>query len=179
MPLRGTVRVARVSADKRTYGGKAIKMLGGHKASEPNENAGIACLERRLVALGGQRKVARWFSGVLVSDLSLPLLGMVYTDPREERGTSQHGVHKLNAVISQVMDLVAKERLVEHNPCRDVEVARPCPGTKLVEREVVRDGRGALVEEWRIAVPSVAELLEIQRGAGASIAIDGVESPSW
>lgn len=44
--------------------------------------------------------------------------------------------------------------------------ARPCPGAKLVEREVVRDGRATWVEEWRITVSTVADLLEIQRGAG-------------
>lgn len=49
----------------------------------------------------------------------------------------------------------------------------PCPGAKLVEREVVRDGRAAWVEEWRITVSSAADLLEIQRGAGAPIVIDG------
>lgn len=49
----------------------------------------------------------------------------------------------------------------------------PCPGAKLVEREVVRDGRAAWVEEWRVTVSSVADLLEIQRGAGAPIVIDG------
>lgn len=48
----------------------------------------------------------------------------------------------------------------------------PCPGAKLVEREVVRDGRAAWVEEWRITVSSAADLLEIQRGAGAPIVID-------
>lgn len=67
----------------------------------------------------------RWFAGVLVSDLSLSLLNMVYADLREEHGMSQRGVHKLNAVMSQVMDLAVKERLTEHNPCRDVEVSRP------------------------------------------------------
>ncbi|OUO89928.1 hypothetical protein B5F40_08825 [Gordonibacter sp. An230] len=43
---------------------------------------------------------------------------------------------------------------------------------KTDEREVVRDGRAAWVEEWRVTVSSAAELLEIQRGAGAPIAID-------
>lgn len=43
----------------------------------------------------------------------------------------------------------------------------PCPGAKLIEREVVRDSRAAWVEEWRVTVFSVAELLEIQRGVGA------------
>ena len=50
---------------------------------------------------------------------------------------------------------------------------RPCPGAKLVEREVVRDGRATWIEEWRITVSTVADLLEIQRGAGAPITIDG------
>ena len=45
--------------------------------------------------------------------------------------------------------------------------------TKHIEREVVRDGRAAWVEEWRITVSSAADLLEIQRGAGAPIVIDG------
>lgn len=49
----------------------------------------------------------------------------------------------------------------------------PCPGAKLVEREVVRDGRAAWVEEWRITASSAADLLEIQRGADAPITIDG------
>ena len=71
------------------------------------------------------KKVGRWFAGVLVSDLSLSLLNMVYADLREEHGMSQRGVHKLNAVMSQVMDLAVKEHLTEHNPCRDVEVSRP------------------------------------------------------
>lgn len=51
--------------------------------------------------------------------------------------------------------------------------ARPCPGAKLVEREVVRDGRATWVEEWQITVSTVADLLEIQRGAGAPVTIDG------
>lgn len=51
--------------------------------------------------------------------------------------------------------------------------ARPCPGAKLVEREVVHDGRATWVEEWQITVSTVADLLEIQRGAGAPITIDG------
>ena len=71
------------------------------------------------------KKVERWFAGVLVSDLSLSPLNMVYADLREEHGMSQRGVHKLNAVMSQVMDLAVKEHLTEHNPCRDVEVSRP------------------------------------------------------
>lgn len=51
---------------------------------------------------------------------------------------------------------------------------RPYPGAKLVEREVVRDGRATWIEEWRITVSTVADLLEIQRGAGgAPITIDG------
>lgn len=49
----------------------------------------------------------------------------------------------------------------------------PCPGAKLVESEIVRDGRAAWVEKWRITVSSAANLLEIQRGAGAPITIDG------
>jgi len=49
----------------------------------------------------------------------------------------------------------------------------PCPGAKLIEREVVRDSRAAWVEEWRVTVFSVAELLEIQRGVGAPVVIDG------
>lgn len=49
----------------------------------------------------------------------------------------------------------------------------PCPGAKLVEREVMRYGRPAWVEEWRITVSSVAELLETQRGAGTPLVIDG------
>lgn len=73
------------------------------------------------------KKVERWFAGVLVSDLSLSLLNMVYADLREEHGMSQRGVHKLNAVMSQVMDLAVKEHLTEHNPCRDVEVSRSRP----------------------------------------------------
>lgn len=56
---------------------------------------------------------------------SLSLLNMVYADLREEHGMSQRGVHKLNAVMSQVMGLAVKEHLTEHNPCRDVEVSRP------------------------------------------------------
>lgn len=71
------------------------------------------------------RKVERWFGGILVSDLSLSLLNMVYSSMREDHGVSQRGVHKLNAVLSQVMDLAVKERLVKHNPCRDVDVSRP------------------------------------------------------
>lgn len=39
--------------------------------------------------------------------------------------------------------------------------------------KVVRDSRAAWVEEWRITVSSAADLLEIQRGAGAPIIIDG------
>lgn len=50
---------------------------------------------------------------------------------------------------------------------------RPCPGAKLFEREVVRDGRATWVEEWQITVSTVADLLEIQRGAGAPVTIDG------
>lgn len=71
------------------------------------------------------RKVERWFGGILVSDLSLSLLNMVYSSMREDHGVSQRGVHKLNAVLSQVMDLAVKEHLVKHNPCRDVDVSRP------------------------------------------------------
>lgn len=71
------------------------------------------------------RKVERWFGGILVSDLSLSLLNMVYSSMREDHGVSQRGVHRLNAVLSQVMDLAVKERLVKHNPCRDVDVSRP------------------------------------------------------
>ena len=43
----------------------------------------------------------------------------------------------------------------------------PYPGAKLIEREVVRDSRTAWIEEWRVTVFSVTELLEIQRGVGA------------
>ncbi|MGI6756285.1 MAG: hypothetical protein ACOX4F_09795 [Atopobiaceae bacterium] len=96
------------------------------------------------------KKVEWSFAGVLVSDLSLSLLNMVYADLREEYGMSQRGFHKLNAVMSQVMDLAVKEHLTEHNPCR-----------------------ATWVEKWRVTISSVAELLEIQRGAGAPIAIDG------
>lgn len=71
------------------------------------------------------RKVERWFGGILVSDLSLSLLNMVYSSMREDHGVSQRGVHRLNAVLSQVMDLAVKEHLVKHNPCRDVDVSRP------------------------------------------------------
>lgn len=71
------------------------------------------------------RKVERWFGGILVSDLSLSLLNMIYSSMREDHGVSQRGVHKLNAVLSQVMDLAVKEHLVKHNPCRDVDVSRP------------------------------------------------------
>ena len=71
------------------------------------------------------KKVERWFGGILVSDLSLSLLNMVYSSMREDHGVSQRGIHKLNAVLSQVMDLAVKERLVRHNPCRDVDVSRP------------------------------------------------------
>ena len=49
----------------------------------------------------------------------------------------------------------------------------PCPGAKLIEREVVRDSRTAWIEEWRVTVFSVTELLEIQRGVGAPVVIDG------
>lgn len=71
------------------------------------------------------KKVERWFTGVLVSDLSLSLFNMVYAGLRGKHGMSQRGVHELNAVMSQVMDLAVKEHLTEHNPCRDVEVSRP------------------------------------------------------
>lgn len=37
----------------------------------------------------------------------------------------------------------------------------------------MRDGRATWVEEWQITVSTVANLLEIQRGAGAPITIDG------
>ena len=37
----------------------------------------------------------------------------------------------------------------------------------------MRDGRAAWVEEWQIMVSTVADLVEIQRGAGAPITIDG------
>lgn len=47
------------------------------------------------------------------------------------------------------------------------------PGARLVEREVVRDGRTVWVEEWRVTVSSVGELLELQSGLGAPIVIDG------
>ena len=49
----------------------------------------------------------------------------------------------------------------------------PYPGAKLIEREVVRDSRTAWIEEWRVTVFSVTELLEIQRGVGAPVVIDG------
>lgn len=80
------------------------------------------------------------------------------------------------------MDLAVKEHLTEHNPCRDVEVSRPRSAERTpltleeaisLEREIVRDGRAARVEEWRITASSAADLLEIQRGAGAPITIDG------
>lgn len=65
-----------------------------------------------------------------------------------------------------------KRSLDETQPVRLTVVgpdpdARPCPGDKLAEREVVRNGRTAWVKEWRVTVSSVADLLEIQRGMGA------------
>ena len=59
-------------------------------------------------------------------------------------------------------------RLVE----REVD-SRPCPGARLVEREVVRDGRTVWVEEWRVTVSSVSELLELQSGLGAPVLLEG------
>lgn len=52
--------------------------------------------------------------------------------------------------------------------------SRPCPGARLVEREVVRDGRTVWVEEWRVTVSSVGELLELQSGLGAPVLLEGV-----
>ena len=65
-----------------------------------------------------------------------------------------------------------------HEPVRPTVVSldpdvSPCPGAKLIEREVVRDSRTAWIEEWRVTVFSVTELLEIQRGVGAPVVIDG------
>ena len=51
--------------------------------------------------------------------------------------------------------------------------SRPCPGARLVEREVVRDGRTVWVEEWRVTVSSVGELLELQSGLGAPVLLEG------
>ena len=51
--------------------------------------------------------------------------------------------------------------------------SRPCPGARLVEREVVRDGRTVWVEEWRVTVSSVGELLELQRGLGVPVLLEG------
>ena len=51
--------------------------------------------------------------------------------------------------------------------------SQPCPGARLVEREVVRDGRTVWVEEWRVTVSSVGELLELQSGLGAPVLLEG------
>ena len=47
------------------------------------------------------------------------------------------------------------------------------PGARLVEREVVRDGRTVWVEEWRVTVSTVGELLELQRGLGVPVLLEG------
>lgn len=83
--------------------------------------------------------------------------------PGEEEGADQAADERAAAPAEPV-------RLTVVGPNPDL---CPCPGAKLVEREVVRDGRAVWVEEWRITVSSAADLLEIQRGAGVPIVIDG------
>lgn len=51
--------------------------------------------------------------------------------------------------------------------------SRPSPGARLVEREVIRDGLAVWVEEWRITVSSVGELLELQSGLGVPVLLEG------
>lgn len=41
------------------------------------------------------------------------------------------------------------------------------------EREAVRDGRTVWVEEWRVTVSSVDEPLELQRGLGVPVLLEG------
>lgn len=86
--------------------------------------------------------------------------------PGEEARANQAAGERAAAAVAPTEPV----RLTVVGPDPD---ARSCPGTKLVEREVVRDGRVTWVEEWLITVSSAAELLEIQRGVGAPIAIDG------
>lgn len=86
--------------------------------------------------------------------------------PGEEARANQAAEERVAAAVAPAEPV----RLTVVGPDPDL---CPCPGAKLVEREVVRDGRAAWVEEWRVTVSSVAELLEIQRGAGVPIVIDG------
>lgn len=51
--------------------------------------------------------------------------------------------------------------------------SRPSSGARLVEREVIRDGLAVWVEEWRITVSSVGELLELQSGLGVPVLLEG------
>ena len=71
-----------------------------------------------------------------------------------------------------IIAICSKQLDRTHEPVRPTVVSldpdvSPCPGAKLIEREVVRDSRTAWIEEWRVTVFSVTELLEIQRGVGA------------
>ena len=86
--------------------------------------------------------------------------------PGEEARANQPAGERAAAAVAPVEPV----RLTVVGPDPDL---CPCPGAKLVEREVVRDGCAAWVEEWRVTVSSAADLLEIQRGAGAPITIDG------
>ena len=84
----------------------------------------------------------------------------------------------------EVADQAAEERaaVAPAEPVRFTVVgpdpdARPCPGAKLVEREVVRDGRTAWVEEWRSPRPPSS--WRSSAGRARPSPLTGAGSPSW
>ena len=80
--------------------------------------------------------------------------------------------------IEKVCDFHEKRYMQAMFPIGSNPDSRPCPGARLVEREVVRDGRTVWVEEWRVTVSSVGELLELQSGLGAPVLLRSPRSAS-
>ena len=108
-------------------------------------------------------------------------------DPKSVQGRLGHEVssmtmdvyaHAIGGNDREAADLMGRLLMTGAEPVRLTVVgpdpdSRPCPGARLVEREVVRDGRTVWVEEWRITVSSVGELLELQRGLGVPVLLEG------